>query len=370
MNRYQVSLLPLQQNYSGERGWRFMAATLKPGWLYFLGEEDYNTGIRSPYVKIGKTDYDKPVSKRITEHETANPRRVLEVAPSIRTEFIDPLETHMHHRFSLSRVHGEWFSFTPAKLRAAVVEAKRVNAEMSALVGKAKRVNTVANKVSNGSMKKASPTAKKAHTAYVTAEKQRSLLELKQRAVVLELRRLAGTHEGIAEIAAQIMPTPSVKLDNNVLEAKRGALYRRFVVQKTSFRGRFSIIGKPTAAVAHPTENAKVKVKAAKLPAVTVVNGAMKSRSVSAKKWHEEWLRLHSEMAALSWESDRREIEIKSVCGDAEGIEGVCTWKRENKTTPTFDGTAFKKAHPRIWSSFTKTSKPSVRFKVNPMRPY
>ena len=62
-----------------------MAAKLKPGWLYFLGEEDYTTGIHSPYVKIGKTDYDKPVSERIREHETGNPRRVLEVAPSIRT---------------------------------------------------------------------------------------------------------------------------------------------------------------------------------------------------------------------------------------------------------------------------------------------
>jgi hypothetical protein len=347
-----------------------MGAVLKPGWLYFLGEEDYTTGIRSPYVKIGKTDYDKPVSKRITEHETANPRRVLEVAPSIRTEFIDPLETHMHHRFSLNRVHGEWFRFTPAKLRAAVVEAKRVNAEMSALVGKAKRANTVAKKVSNGSMKMATAAAKKAHTAYVTAEKQRTLLELKQQEVVLELRRLAGTREGIAEIVDQIMPTPSVKLDKNALEAKRGALYRRFVVQKTSFTVRFSITGKPTAAKVHPTAKAKVEAKAAKLPVVTVVKGAMKSRSSSAKKWHAEWLRLHSEMAALSWESNRREIEIKSLCGDAEGIEGVCTWKRENKTTSKFDGTAFKKAHPRIWSSFTKTSKPSVRFTVNPMRPY
>ena len=347
-----------------------MGAVLKPGWLYFLGEEDYNTGIRSPYVKIGKTDYDKPVSKRITEHETANPRRVLEVAPSIRTEFIDPLETHMHHRFSLHRVHGEWFSFTPAKLRAAVAEAMRVNAEMSALVGKAKRVNAVAKKVSNGSMKKATTVAKGAHTAYVAAEQQRSLLGLEQQSAALELRRLTGTSEGIAEIADQIMPSPSMSLDKNALEAKRGALYRRFVVQKTSFGGRFSITGKPTAAMAHPTENAKVKAKAAKLPAVTVVNGAIKSRSSSAKKWHAEWLRLHSEMAALSWEIKRREIEIKSLCGDAEGIEGVCTWKRENKTALTFDGTAFKNAHPRIWSSFTKTGKSSVRFKVNPMRPY
>ena len=347
-----------------------MGAALKPGWLYFLGEEDYNTGIRSPYVKIGKTDYDKPVSKRITEHETANPRRVLEVAPSIRTEFIDPLETHMHHKFSLHRVHGEWFNFTPAKLRAAVAEARRVNAEMSALVGKAKRVNTAAKKVSNGSMKKATAAAKKAHTAYVAAEKQCSLLRLEQRSTALELRRLTGTSEGIAEIADQIMPSPYISLDKNALEAKRGALYRRFVVQKTSFSGRFSITDKPTAAMAHPTENAKVKAKAAKLPPVTVVKGAMKSRSASAKKWHAEWLRLHSEMAALSWESNRREIEIRSLCGDAEGIEGVCTWKRENKTTPTFDGTAFKTAHPLIWSSFTKPSKPSVRFTVNPMRPY
>ena len=347
-----------------------MAAKLKPGWLYFLGEEDYTTGIRSPYVKIGKTDYDKPVSERIREHETGNPRRVLEVAPSIRTEFIDPLETHMHHRFSLDRVHGEWFNFTPTKLRAAVEEAKRVNAEMSALVGKAKRTNTFAKKVSNGSMKKATAAAKKVHTAYVIAAKHHSLLELEKQAVTLELRRLTGTSGGIDEISDQIMPSPSVSLDTKLLEAKRESMYRIFLVQKMSISGRFSLIGKPTLAKTHPKDYAKVKEKTAKLPLVTVVNGPMKPRSSSAKKWHTEWLRLHSEMAALSWEINRREIEIKSLCGDAEGIEGVCTWKRENKTTHTFNGTAFKMAHPRIWSSFTKISKPSVRFKVNPMRPY
>ena len=347
-----------------------MGAALKPGWLYFLSEEDYTTGIRSSYVKIGKTDYDKPVSERIKEHETANPRRILEVAPSIRTEFIDPLETHMHHRFSLNRVHGEWFRFTSAELRAAVVEARRVNAEMSALARRAKRANSIAKKVSNGSVKKATTAAKKAHAAYVVAEKQRSLLELQQWSAELELRRLAGACEGINEIANQIMPTPSVTLDKDVFEAARGALYRGFVVQKTSFGGRFSITGKPTAAKEHPVEREKVLAKVAKLPAVKVVKGGMKSRSASAKKWHAEWLRLHAEMAALDWEVSRREIEIKSLCGDSDGIEGVCTWKRENKTAATFDGAAFKKTHPRIWQSFTKTGKSSPRFTVYPMRPY
>ena len=39
-----------------------MALKNKEGWLYFLGEIDFKTGERYQYVKIGKTDYDRPVS--------------------------------------------------------------------------------------------------------------------------------------------------------------------------------------------------------------------------------------------------------------------------------------------------------------------
>ena len=38
---------------------QLVALSLKHGWLYFLGEEDYQTGTRSHFVKIGITAGDE-----------------------------------------------------------------------------------------------------------------------------------------------------------------------------------------------------------------------------------------------------------------------------------------------------------------------
>jgi len=347
-----------------------MGAKLKPGWLYFLGEEDYVSGARSPYVKIGKTDHDKPVSARIKEHATGNPRRVVEVAPAVRTQFIDPLETHMHHRFSLNRVHGEWFSLTAAELRQAESEARRVNGEMSALAGKAKRVRSAAKKVSNGIVKKATAAAKRLHAAFVVALTQRSLLDLQQSMVETELRRLNGSRDGIAGIAVQIMTSPGPKFDMAAFEAARPAMVRRFTKTKTAFSTSFKMTDKPSAAKTHTTLNENVKAARGKLSAVTSVTGGEKGRSPASGRLHAEWLRLHAETAALDWEVNRFQVEIKSLCGTSEGIDGVCSWKRENKTSSSFDTAAFKKAHPKIWQSFTVPGVPQVRFTVLDHTPY
>ena len=39
----------------------YMAVVLKPGWLYFLRDRDYRTWQVSPYVKIGLTNFNRPV---------------------------------------------------------------------------------------------------------------------------------------------------------------------------------------------------------------------------------------------------------------------------------------------------------------------
>ncbi len=347
-----------------------MGIKVKPGWLYFLGEENFETGKGSEYVKIGKTDGDRPVAARMSDHQTGNPRRIIEVAPPIRTEFIDALETHLHHRFAEVRVHGEWFNLTPSQLRLAVSEANRVNAEMSAIKTKAKRAATHRDKVSDGVMKRAGVKAKRLYSEYIANEKVRIVHKLEQAAIEWELRRLAANSAGIDGIATQSMPAPSILFDAKRLESERSALFNRFTLNKEKVKGSFSIEGKPKPATFASELHMVVKGKKERFGGVTTISSDVKRRSASAKKWHAEWLRLHSELADLNWNSERLEVELKSLCGVAEGIEGVCNWKRERSTAAAFDRKAFKKAHPRIYESYTKTGNPSVRFKIEDKRPY
>jgi hypothetical protein len=346
-----------------------VSLSLKEGWLYFLGEEDYQTGTSSHFVKIGITSGDRSVSERMGDHQTGNPRRITELC-SIRTPFVDNLETHLHHRFAPSRVHGEWFGLNARGLAAVIDEANKVNDEMMAMAAKAKRAEDMSAKPSDGTTKKASDKAKRLHTQYIAAESERARLELKQSLIETQLRRLTSDSAGISGITAQSMTNPNPRLNAGALKAARPRLYQKFVIEKDSFSKKFSITGKSVAAKAHKGLKEQHDKASQKLATVKSVKADGKRRSASARNLHAEWLLKHSEIAEFGFTVNRLELEIKSICGTAEGIEDVCTWKRGNKVSESFEGTGFKQTHPRIWGKFASVPDPQIRFAVLRYRPY
>ena len=101
-----------------------MVLTYKEGWLYFLGEKDFKTEETFSYVKIGKTNNDRPVSKRKNDHQTGNPRHIVEVSESIRTNFINALETYMHNRFATKKKIILLEKDIPKKAKLTIVISK------------------------------------------------------------------------------------------------------------------------------------------------------------------------------------------------------------------------------------------------------
>ena len=101
-----------------------MAIKVKSGFIYFLREQDVLTGDTFDYVKIGKTDYDRPVSDRIDDHQTGNPRMILD-HESFQVSSIDTVETHLHHAFAEYRILGEWFRMDESTLQEAIKEGEK-----------------------------------------------------------------------------------------------------------------------------------------------------------------------------------------------------------------------------------------------------
>ena len=58
------------------------------------------------------------------------------------------------------------------------------------------------------------------------------------------------------------------------------------------------------------------------------------------------------------------------ACGDNEGIEGICVWKRQEKFD--FDETSFKRAHPELFNdiAYHGATKASVSISVTKSRNY
>ena len=72
--------------------------SIVPGYIYFIRERDFLTNQDGGYVKIGLTREERPVSARLSDHETANPREEYSEW-DIQVPMVDKLETYMHHYF-------------------------------------------------------------------------------------------------------------------------------------------------------------------------------------------------------------------------------------------------------------------------------
>ena len=83
-----------------------MAVVLKPGWLYFLRDRDFRTGQVSPYVKIGLTNFDRPVEARVYDHQTGNPREVYSMN-DMQVSAVSTTENYLHHVWELQSFRAE-----------------------------------------------------------------------------------------------------------------------------------------------------------------------------------------------------------------------------------------------------------------------
>jgi hypothetical protein len=104
---------------------------LTPGQLYFINEQDTQTGVRSNYYKIGivRDADDRDSENRLLEHQTGNPRKLC-IVETLSMPAVEAVETNLHYLFASKRVMGEWMCFNDDELKQAITKAKELAAQM------------------------------------------------------------------------------------------------------------------------------------------------------------------------------------------------------------------------------------------------
>lgn len=347
-----------------------MALTNKEGWLYFLGEIDFKTGEKFGYVKIGKTDYDRPVSDRSSDHQTGNPRHIVEVADSIRTNFIDNLETYMHHRFATKRVHGEWFQLSDYDLAEAVKEANRVNDLLNTVLTDSQEVSEMSKSESNGKTIAANKTVLADYQEFVANEKQRALHKLNQEIVAAKMRNLTSSFGGLDEVSVLSLVARPLKFNKADFEKDHPTIVAKYMKTEEKMARNFSISNKPSAAKTYPEINQDFKELKEKYEDISSVKDSLVSRDSTIESLHQEWLELHESEAEVMILSEIFSLKLQHACGENEAIEDVCKWKRQVQEKTSLDTTALKEGEPTLYASYQVTQSPTVRYKVTPYRCY
>lgn len=351
---------------------------LDDGHVYLLNDVDDITG-KSDYYKIGMVSKERTVKDRIQrDHQVGNPRLIVDIH-SFHSEAPFLVERHLHKHFAGFRIRREWFRLTGKQL----ADVKKEAADYDSIIGPmVADVRTFSLAPSNGTIiplgsahttrfeQIHSELIKLNYLIYEIDYKTNIIKEF----LKLETAKHKGGIDGITKVTVKGEGAPSFKaiIFRDSSPANK-VIYDSFVTKK-SVSVSFKINDLGTKAKTFPKlheddKAAKAKYTADKATNDNVVDGAI-TRTKTLEDKHKEYLELIMEKEEVDVEITLRELEIKKLCGSNEGIDGVCTWKRDEKFA--FDATAFKNKHPAIVkdAQYHSAAKASVAIGVIASRDY
>ena len=351
-----------------------MSIKLKPGIVYFLRERDFLSGDLTRFCKIGLVAGDRTTEERIKEHQTGNPREIQEQC-SVETAAVDELETYLHARFAPWRIHGEWFLFSPTQLDEAIEETRSRSqdiARVSAALGEVQRLKTEA---SSGPERPATKQEKATHAELIDIWSELNKIQAEREMLGFQLKAAMSTAPGLEGVINVEVVTPSPVFDEGRFHKENEALFNDFLVNaEPKVSASFRLTAKPSKRewpIELAEQHAKLKNLAPALDHPDFLSAVPATRDKSAERLHEKYLEKLRELSQLKFDANLLEGQLKAACGNHEGIQDVCTWKRElGKSRPLFDKTGFKKAHSKLFERYLIQKPPKVRVKVSPHRAY
>ena len=336
---------------------------IKGGELYFIRENDVQTGELTPYVKIGivrdKAGDERTSEDRALEHQTGNPRKLF-VESIIKTPSVTEIENIIHNLYAEERIYGEWFDFSAEQFESA----KKMATDLVQMAIDNQEIFEIADSLSS--------TASRSETI----EPRPEIIEWHSKLLAAEVRvkECIALQSDIKDAFKTIIAAP---VETGTQKEKQEALEPYVKVQEKKAKIEFDLEGFKDARPELYAEFTRVSISAPKgsftisrpkdlvfdLSKIDVglfeyskqVKEELvqyQSGKVTKEDLHTASLKLLGFEAKASWDKEIAQANLKSYCKDFSGIDGLCKWKREAKETSTFDKAALIEAHPKIAEKF------------------
>ena len=339
-----------------------MARQLQRGILYFLALEDPAGGAVPPFYKIGVTT--DTVDKRIRQLQTGNPFRIVPHTTMV-VEGAEFVERHLHRLYSAKRRILEWFTFSPSELQEVIETAEAYSEEFSDLVVETRQSDST---YSTDDVISPTPDALKLHEEAIRLEGLKTQNGLRKATIKSQIHALVGTSRGVPGIVTVAIYKPVTSFKKALLKKEDPDLYDQYMT-KTKFKQSMTVLGK-----AKPSDFAQLfedkKQAATGVPKVGPddVTDVRLDRTDNSVDLHDAYIRLLEEDAAISIDLDLVKMKLKTQCGDAAGIDGVCTYVRGDSRD--FDEESFKEDHLPLFEEFTTTGTANRRVAIKRSRDY
>ena len=350
-----------------------VTVVLTPGWLYFLRDRDYRTGQVSPYVKIGLTKFDRPVEARIYDHQTGNAREVYSVH-DMQVSAVSTTENYLHHVWAPFRVHGEWFEMDDDQVAEAIKQAKALNQLIEEHRPQIEQATTIYNQLSNGQMKKPSKEEAGLADEWLDAKKKHVLAKSTVSLLAERLRRLMADCRGIVGVVDFQDKLTAAALDKKAIKEKHPDIVKQYTSTKTSISGTLKADHtNPRLRGLDESLDKQIKdEKALQVPGSDPddFGKGPAARTPEIEQAHSDYLESLGEERALKIDFELIVDRVQAACGLYDGVEGLCTWKREESESEKIDWKQLVEDHPKIAEANMTDEKRIAAVKVKPYRPY
>ena len=326
------------------------------GEIYFIREiEEHRSDAKryTPYTKIGRVNYkddkDGFSEKRLVAHQTANPR-LLEIVAKVETDCVSVVETYVHRQFGKMRRLGEWFQLSDEQFATAVEFCKQVAERFKGEISYLDEAKTLKDRVSSGVKIEGNDDAAHWYTEYCRADHVMKSFAAVEKIYKAQMKEATALGEDVSE-NADVLDVARERFNEENFNSKYPDLYRQFITEQISIAGRFTIEKQKDLDLMDDPMIAEFTAIASQM---TALLGSSDALSNSGQQIHSIHLELLTANKQAEIDKQIAEAHLKVMCGAADGIEGVCSWKRAEKVKDVLDQKALKAAYPSEFGEFSE----------------
>jgi hypothetical protein len=243
---------------------------------------------------------------------------------------------------------GEWMSFTGDELKIAIAKAKELAAQMHENIKDFEKADELKKVVSNSKMLTTTPEAEDLYAIIMNFKEViascTEVLEMYQEYIRVAIKK--GFDVG--DKANLQTRAGAKKFDPKLFESKYPALYKKYSISTAAITGAFRT---------KQDKNWSFDISTLEPEQVELL-ADFKNQLKTADHTMASGFTLHSKhLGALEikkyaeWESLMANTKLRVLTGESEGIEGICTWKRELKETISLDKDKLKAEQPNEYNA-------------------
>lgn len=329
------------------------------GEIYFVRERTDNSF--SPFVKIGLVHGVRDSLERLKEHQTGNPRALfIDDEQVVRTQAVDRVEAQMHKIFAPKRVSGEWFEFsTDKELEQAVSKAQELSEEVSSMMAVFQAAEELSTKISGEAKIPATQEAIDLSTEIAKSNGEVKVCENLEKVIKSKLvAAMEEDEDNVKDTIQTVTVTFKAKFNDVEFIKDHADTYAKYVdiVQKWK-KPDFRLTAK--ASLRDELDEDFVN-QILEIESLMDSVGSFKD----AYRLIEPQLLLTKLKARSEWNLETSKAKLKVLCGEAPGIEGVCTWVRKFEEKPVFNEQLFVEQNPELYLDYLTDPKTGVYLRV------